>query len=107
MNMIRSTSSPNALSRLFGSGFRRRRVARRVAVPGYFLQWLGIPEQELAAVCREKSLQTFSYIGGASDPTRRPNAAALPCPDELQETVTYATCVATDSLPTELDASHA
>lgn len=107
MNMIRSTSRLNALTRLFGSPFRSVRATRRVAVPGYFLQWLGIPEQELTAACQQHSLQTFSYIGAASGPTRSHSAAALPCPNELQETVTYATCVATDSLPTELNASHA
>ncbi len=97
---------PNTLTKLFHPMSRTRRTAFRVATPCYFLQWLGISQQQLSVACAEQVVQANSYIDAACSSGDDEHGPTPRCPEALDETVTYATCVATDSLPSELGAAH-
>ncbi len=106
MIMVRPISILRTLTKRLRRGVGTSRVVRNVALPGFFLQWLGFDAQELATVCKQNALQTFSYVDIDASHSLHHDPATLACPAELQDAVTYAACVATDSLPAELDATH-
>ncbi len=99
-------SIPNAIIKLVHPGTKRKRIEPGVGIPGHFLQWLGISAQQFSTACAEHALRTIPYLDAACGDTKDIRSVQIPCPDELEETVTYAACVATDSLPAELGAAH-
>lgn len=86
---------------------RARLMGRRIGVPGYFLQWLGITEEELRETGRGRNLKFRSYVPVTPGLEQAAAEAASSLPSELEDAVTYAVCVASDALPSELKGAHA
>lgn len=72
-----------------------------VAIPGYFLHWLGIPPKSLVAGCRAEGIRCESFIGNDSKDLSDLKSKKLPFPHSLEESLLYLRCVLTDSLPGE------
>ena len=93
----------------------RRTVKSQLAIPGYFLLWLGMEPETFEETAVEFGLKCFSYVSNigvlnlCSEPPLE--HASIQLSDiqlgVLSEAVVYATCVQFDVLPSELTGMHA
>ncbi len=72
-----------------------------IAIPGYFLHWLGISPKSFVAGCRAEGIRCESFICNDSKDVLDLHSKDLPFPHALEDSLLYLRCVVTDSLPGE------
>lgn len=107
MRIDRTTERIGIVTSQLRQSLRHWPTRRRIGVPGYFLQWLNISEDELRTASRRRGLKVCSYLPDTPLFEQRADDSALTLPAELADAVTYALCVASETLPGELNGDHA
>lgn len=87
-------------------GFRHVALRRHVSIaaPVHHLSWLGISRRAWARCCKSRGWRSLDY--GRLDYEHEAAHPSHELPTQLRDSLLYATCVATDSLPSELNDEH-
>lgn len=93
----------------------RAKRSKKIATPGYFLNWLGFDDEAIENLASEHGLQFESFLPDTPaqqfDPSfhRSTNGSdGVPdCPPALEAAAHYAACIETNSLLSEYDPDHA